>query len=155
MLVNLPSFRLLASIAGVKLSKEWRTTSYYDGHTVYCGGMSDHDVLHEISHALVARPEQLDLPEFGLGSFCDDDVPRVVDFDEAWIQEHAAGLVSTILGKRFRIEDVTFGGVPFSSWEHWIEYRSNCLDCADMRRWRWAATALAAATMNRLEPLLE
>ena len=162
-----PLLRDLARCAGVQLSYRSPLDEgcYFDGTFVHCGGtMSEHDVLHEIAHALVAQPEQRDLPEFGLGSLGSGDIPRVVNFDDAWIQEFAAGLLSALLGRRYGIRNVKLGGVPLADWNQFVRHftltltrwsLSTLRDGSTPRRWAWPALGLAIATMKRVTRELE
>jgi hypothetical protein len=75
----------------------------------------DHMLLHDIAHYVVAKEEQKDLPEFGLGSpvygeplgsdfqRTIDCVPSVVELGESDIQEYMAQLLSIMWGKEYGI----------------------------------------------------
>lgn len=106
---------------GILLNPEEYDGTYFDGKQIFCGGMSEHDILHEVAHWVVARPEQRDLPEFGLGSLGSDQAPLVVDPDEADTQEKAACLLSAMWAVHYGILDPTIGRVYFENWTEYVK----------------------------------
>lgn len=67
-----PNLLLLSRMVGVPLSERETSDSHiFDGQSIatrYNGNtLDDAAILHEICHFMAAKPEQRDLPEFGLG----------------------------------------------------------------------------------------
>lgn len=74
-----PQVRNFAKLIGVPLARrhvfrryvwdgETLGTFFYDRKSRGFLPISDHSILHELCHYVVAAPEQRDLPEYGLGS---------------------------------------------------------------------------------------
>lgn len=74
-----PEIRKLASHVGMTLSMRhtWRKPVwdgktlglfFYNRHVRQFMPLTDHDILHEICHFMIAKDYQRDLPEYGLGS---------------------------------------------------------------------------------------
>ena len=83
--------------------------------------LTDHALLHEIAHFMVAAPEQRDLPEFGLGYvaiYSQEVTPAVVDYEESELQELATQLLCMFFGSRIGISPE----LPDMSCESWEDY---------------------------------
>lgn len=94
--------------------------------------LTDHDMLHEVLHFMVAAPEQRDLPEYGLGyvgSMCQEFVVDVVDIDEANKQEGIVQLLCCYLGSKFGLHPqfCVVGNDPeyqtLNSWETYFKLK--------------------------------
>lgn len=134
-----PAIYELADRYGVKIEDRDATKSWiFDGKSIatyYTNPhkmsrsvrFTDHDILHEIGHYVAAKPEQKDLPEYGLspgivvpyvfggpgGPFMDEDFnfiyhqatkyyeEGVVDDSEQETQEQMAQLLSCVWGKQY------------------------------------------------------
>ncbi len=127
-----PAICDLANNAGVKLANRLVSRSHvFDGETIglwwynqtlkICFPLSDHEILHEVCHYIVADQCQKDLPEYGLGSvgsmgqkYC----PRVVDIFDSEMQEFAVQILCIRYGRRHGISHL-LGEMPTycKSWD--------------------------------------
>jgi hypothetical protein len=84
---------------------------------------SDHEVLHEIAHFVVAEPEQKDLPEYGLFNILPSTKPNpmVVDEEESNIQECMAQYLCIKWGTEYNIT-CRFFSEKFTESENWESY---------------------------------
>lgn len=121
---------------GNTLAIRWLKAKYQyneklnDDELVACSAipMSDSDLVHELCHYWAAKPEQRDLPEYGLGALVfscyhfESTCPQVVDEEEGNFQEHLAQFIEIYLCQQW--------GIPLEmtdepSWEEgkdWDKY---------------------------------
>lgn len=93
--------------------------------------LSDHDLLHEIAHWVVAAPEQRDLPEYGLGAVAyntyhigEVKLPDVVGSDEGSIQERLCWFVCCYWGMKHHISSVLSAEPGYApTWEVYLNHK--------------------------------
>lgn len=99
--------------------------SYLSNRTLM--DFSDHELLHEICHYIVAKPEQRDLPEYGLGQVIPNAryVEDVVDYEEAFYQENLAQLLCIQFGKAHGIFPFLSQAPELSlpTWDSYLEFK--------------------------------
>jgi hypothetical protein len=163
----------LAAHFGVKLADRnaWRSHRY-DGKSIALWGrkmapgslryddleLSDHEILHEIAHFVVAAPCQRDLPEYGLGYVgglgelpCEDVVDdlgfsHTMAFDtaEGQIQEHMAQFLCWRWGVAYGLSVYMSEYPNFAdSWDQYIATKLREYDDKDfvekVHQYRWMA----------------
>ena len=163
-----PAIEMLATKYGIKIAERCASDSFvFDGETLatwYCKGgrafvdpfdgqaypegehirYTDHDLLHEIAHFVVAEPCQKDLPEYGLfvgignegiRSYANaefqkllPDYQGLVDSKEQDIQEYMVHFLCAYWGQKYGISP-KFSSHPESatgaSWEAYLLYKTN------------------------------
>ena len=99
--------------------------------------------MHEIAHYVVARPEQRDLPEYGLGYVAaagENCCVGVVDHNESAIQEHMAQLLCVLWGERYGISPALPDLLPCMSWQQYLVFKiSESIYHMDSPEYMWEA----------------
>lgn len=128
---------LLAKHYGVEFSeRSCSGDSIYDGKTIamhsHKGPLSDHDLLHEVCHYIVASDKQRSLREYGLGytaSWRTQYAPSDSDLNpwtnnESEIQEKMAQFLSVKFGQAYEIP-VALSEEPdyATSWEQYLDMK--------------------------------
>lgn len=90
--------------------------------------LSDHDLLHEIAHFVVATPEQKNVPEYGLGAVAfytyhmRDEIHRVVDAEEGSIQERLCWFLCCYWGMKYNISAILSESPDYvHTWEEYLD----------------------------------
>lgn len=155
-----PAVKKLAEEHGVQIEERCASDSWtFDGKSIatyfkYSTGeivrYTDHDLLHEIAHYVLAAPEQRDLPEYGLvwgiasgtsygplGGFWRDKHGNlkdtvlqiregVVDWEEQEIQEKCVHFLCIIWGQKYGISSSICEDLDYSSnWNVYLSRKTN------------------------------
>jgi hypothetical protein len=124
--------------------------------------LSDHDLLHEIGHWIIAAPEQRDLPEYGLGALAFTtyhfyhSCPEVVDHREAQVQEMMTQLFSVWMGERHGVSVFMSDYVQWSqslTWESYLEYKIKEHIELDRAEMFWEALIRFKSLQSQLSPV--
>lgn len=181
-----PIIPQLAARFGVKLSNRvsWSVEkglpkgftndkAHYDGQTIatvirlnngtVCH-KDDHSLMHEIAHYAVAKEEQRDLPEFGLGTVAYglpfgetdwgyDAIPSVVEQKESDIQEKVAQLLCIHWGKLYGISPRMVENPDYvQGWDHYFNLKFN-KELEDLKRPGFAPETYEEMVSNCWEAL--
>lgn len=155
-----PNLLLLSRMVGVPLSERETSDSHiFDGQSIatrYNGNtLDDAAILHEICHFMAAKPEQRDLPEFGLGyiaQFGQLYVVQVIEDDlssfkytESNLQEAVTQMLCVYLGKRFNISSILNEDPEYSSsWDVYLNNKTKEFSFFGVGPWEVLARVISA-----------